>query len=44
MGMKRLTLFVKLNNSVADPHHFYAAPASAPGKIFDAAPAPTLLN
>jgi hypothetical protein len=32
--------------SVAEPHHFYAAPA--PGKIFDAAPAapaqaPTLL-
>jgi hypothetical protein len=27
-----------LLNSVAEPHHFYAAPA--PGKIFDAAPAP----
>jgi hypothetical protein len=27
--------------SVADPHHFYAAPA--PGKNFDPAPAPTLL-
>jgi hypothetical protein len=26
---------------VAEPHHFYAAPA--PGKNFDAAPAPTLL-
>jgi hypothetical protein len=25
-------------NSVAEPHHFYAAPA--PGKNFDAAPAP----
>jgi hypothetical protein len=25
--------------SVAEPHHFYAAPA--PGKNFDAAPAPT---
>jgi hypothetical protein len=25
-------------NSVAEPHHFYAA--LAPGKIFDAAPAP----
>jgi hypothetical protein len=25
-------------SSVAEPHHFYAAPA--PGKIFDAAPAP----
>jgi hypothetical protein len=24
--------------SVAEPHHFYAAPA--PGEIFDAAPAP----
>jgi hypothetical protein len=30
-------MFVK--NSVAEPHHFYAAPA--PGKNFDAAPAPT---
>jgi hypothetical protein len=36
--------------SVAEPHHFYAAPAPAPGKNFDAAsapaapaPAPTLL-
>jgi hypothetical protein len=27
--------------SVAEPHHFYAAPA--PGNNFDAAPAPTLL-
>jgi hypothetical protein len=37
-------------NSVAEPHHFYAAPDPAPDKIFDAAPAapapapaPTLL-
>jgi hypothetical protein len=30
-----------LKNSVAKPHHFYAAPA--PGKNPDAAPAPTLL-
>jgi hypothetical protein len=37
-------------NSVAEPHHFYAAPDPAPGKNFDAAPdpaatapAPTLL-
>jgi hypothetical protein len=31
--------------SVSEPHHFYAAPASAPalGKDFIAAPAPTLL-
>jgi hypothetical protein len=32
-------------NSVAEPHHFYAAPA--PGENFDAAPAapaPTLLH
>jgi hypothetical protein len=29
------------NISVAEPHHFDAA--SAPGKNFDAAPAPTLL-
>jgi hypothetical protein len=28
-------------HSVAEPHHFYAAPA--PGKNLDAAPAPTLL-
>jgi hypothetical protein len=27
-------------NSVAESHHFYAAPA--PGKIFDAAPAPAV--
>jgi hypothetical protein len=27
--------------SVAEPHHFYAAPA--PGKNLDAPPAPTLL-
>jgi hypothetical protein len=26
--------------SVAEPHHFYAAPAPAPSKNFDAAPAP----
>jgi hypothetical protein len=31
-----------LCTSVAEPHHFYAAPA--PGKNFDAAPAPTLLH
>jgi hypothetical protein len=35
--------------SVAEPHHFYAAPAPAPCKNFDAAPAapapaPTLLH
>jgi hypothetical protein len=29
--------------SVVESHHFYAAPAQAPGKIFDAAPAPPLL-
>jgi hypothetical protein len=32
-------IFVKLTSSVAEPHHFYAAP----GENFDAAPAPTLL-
>jgi hypothetical protein len=32
---------VRLYSSVAEPHHFYAAPA--PSKNFDAAPAPTLL-
>jgi hypothetical protein len=31
--------FLKI--SVAEPHHFYAAPV--PGENFDAAPAPTLL-
>jgi hypothetical protein len=33
-----------LGTSVAEPRHFYAAPAQAPapGKNFDAAPAPTL--
>jgi hypothetical protein len=30
-----------VNISVAEPHHFYAAPA--PGENFYAAPAPTLL-
>jgi hypothetical protein len=29
---------VNIITSVAEPHHFYAAPA--PGKNFDAAPAP----
>jgi hypothetical protein len=34
-----------VSTSVAEPHHFYAAPAldPAPDKNFDAAPAPTLL-
>jgi hypothetical protein len=27
-------------SSVAEPHHFYAAPAPVPGKNLDAAPAP----
>jgi hypothetical protein len=27
-------------SSVAEPHHFYAALDPAPGKIFDAVPAP----
>jgi hypothetical protein len=27
-------------SSVVEPHHFYAAPAPAPGENFDAAPAP----
>jgi hypothetical protein len=31
----------RVNCSVAEPHHFYAAPA--PGENFDPAPAPTLL-
>jgi hypothetical protein len=29
-----------IKKSVAEPHHFYAAPAPAPGENFDAAPAP----
>jgi hypothetical protein len=34
--------YVRVNfSSVAEPHHFYAAPA--PGKNFDAAPAPAAL-
>jgi hypothetical protein len=33
--------FHLIKTSVAEPHHFYAAPA--PGKNFYAAPAPTLL-
>jgi hypothetical protein len=37
-GEERRTLG---QNSVAEPHHLYAAPA--PSKNFDAAPAPTLL-
>jgi hypothetical protein len=32
-----------VGSSVAELHHFYAALALAPGKNFDAAPAPTLL-
>jgi hypothetical protein len=32
--VKKIPVF----SSVAEPHHFYVAPA--PGKIFDAAPAP----
>jgi hypothetical protein len=35
-GMKH---FIQLISSVAEPHHFYAAPDAAPGKNFDAAPA-----
>jgi hypothetical protein len=41
------TKFIRLvSTSVSEPHHFYAAPAPAPGENFDAAqaaPAPTLL-
>jgi hypothetical protein len=40
-------MLIKTETSVAEPHHFYAAPA--PGENFDAtpaapAPAPTLLH
>jgi hypothetical protein len=31
---------VIVKSSVAEPHHFYAAPAPAPDENFDAAPAP----
>jgi hypothetical protein len=37
----RIRIQNSLKSSVAEPHHFYAAPA--PGENFDAAPAPTLL-
>jgi hypothetical protein len=38
-GRKSLSHFMLLlETSVAEPHHFYAAPA--PGENFDAAPAP----
>jgi hypothetical protein len=46
VGGKKFNLTViifscpSFKDSVAEPHHFYAAPA--PGKNFDAAPAPTL--
>jgi hypothetical protein len=33
----------QLNTSVAEPHHFYAALAPAPGENFDAALAPAAL-
>jgi hypothetical protein len=37
----RVKLFNRiLKISVAEPHNFYAAPTPAPGKYFDAAPAP----
>jgi hypothetical protein len=36
---KKFATLVNIKASVAEPHHFYAAP----GKNFDAAPAPTLL-
>jgi hypothetical protein len=32
-----------IQTDVAEPHYFYATSAPAPGKIFDAAPAPVLL-
>jgi hypothetical protein len=39
-----LTLFVFISSDAEPPHHFYAAPEPAPepapGKNFDAAPAP----
>jgi hypothetical protein len=46
MAFQKFTLLSALQNSVAEPHHFYAAPAPVPGKNFDAAPAtaPTLPN
>jgi hypothetical protein len=41
-GSEKLLRLITILSSVAEPHHFDAAPA--PGKIFDAAPAPTLLH
>jgi hypothetical protein len=41
-GITRTTVLFRMTTvmvSVAEPHHFYAAP----GENFDAAPAPTLL-
>jgi hypothetical protein len=35
-----ITRMLSDNINVAEPHHFYAAPAPAPGKNFDAAPDP----
>jgi hypothetical protein len=35
-----IEMFAFVKNSVAEPHHFYAAPAPAPGENFDKAPAP----
>jgi hypothetical protein len=42
LTLSPILLDIIIKFSVAEPHHFYAAPA--PGKNFDAAPAPTLLN
>jgi hypothetical protein len=52
LGREQLGLFFKfwvalyrsgVVGSVAEPLHFYAAPAPAPGKNFDAAPDPAAL-
>jgi hypothetical protein len=37
---RKLIMQAQPRTSVAEPHHFYAAPA--PGKIIDVAPAPIL--
>jgi hypothetical protein len=40
--VQNTTLSAISQTSVAEQHQFYAALAPAPGKNFDAAPAPTL--
>jgi hypothetical protein len=45
VSYQEYSILYTVYSSVAEPHHFYVAPAPATGKNFDAAPAlaPTLL-